>query len=132
MLRRHMAAALALFSLAICASVAVAAQTVTGTLSGSVLDANGAVVADAPVTAKSRDTGFTRSVTTNSEGYYIMSFLPLGPYDLTVDVKGFRKVTKTEVQIELNKNTVSNFKLEVSSGQFEVQVTGETPSIETT
>ena len=83
MLRRHMAAGLALLSLAICLSTGGVAQTVTGTLSGLVTDANGAVIPDAPVTARSRETGFTRSVTTNSEGYYIMSFLPLGLYDLT-------------------------------------------------
>src|SRR5262249_57863027 len=69
---------------------------------------------------------------TNGEGYYLMSFLPLGAYNVTVEAKGFKKTTKTDVQIELNKNTVSNFSLEVSVVGEAVQITGETPQIETT
>lgn len=132
MLRRQIAAAFALLSFFVFLLQPTNAQTVTGTLSGSVTDSAGAVVPDAPVTAKNRETAATRSVTTNSEGYFLMSFLPLGTYDLTVAAKGFQKVTKTEVQIELNRNTVSNFKLDVSSVGEAVQISGETPQIETT
>ncbi len=61
-----------------------------------------------------------------------MSFLPLGSYDVTIDNKGFQKVTKTDVLIELNKTTVSPFQLSVSTVGAEIQITGETPLIETT
>src|SRR5205085_7853662 len=66
------------------------------------------------------------------EGYYNMPFLPLGAYDVTINAPGFKKLTKTGVLIELNKNTVSDFKLEVSTIGEAVQVIGETPQIETT
>src|SRR5262249_12736379 len=46
--------------------------------------------------------------------------------------QGFQKVVKTGVSVELNKNTVSNFKLEISSVGAEVRITGEAPQIETT
>jgi len=112
--------------------LSAAAQTVTGTLSGTITDVSGAVVPEIEVTAKNVETGLTRSTKTNGEGYYLMSFLPLGAYNVTVEAKGFKKTTKTDVQIELNKNTVSNFSLEVSVVGEAVQITGETPQIETT
>ncbi|HNG33865.1 MAG TPA: TonB-dependent receptor, partial [Blastocatellia bacterium] len=90
------------------------------------------VVPDIAVTATNNETGFTRSTKTNGEGYFTMPFLALGTYNLTVEAPGFKKVTKTEVVIELNRNTVSNFKLEVSAVGDAVQITGETPAIETT
>jgi hypothetical protein len=132
MFRRQAAAFLALLFLTLSLSGAVFAQTVTGTLSGSVTDSTDAVIPNIQVVAKNKETGLARTVTTNSEGYFQMPFLPLGSYDVVVEAQGFRKVTKTDVLIELNKTTVSNFRLEVSSVGAEVQITGETPLIETT
>jgi len=105
---------------------------VTGTLSGTVTDVSGAIVSDIEVTAKNGETGLTRTARTNGEGYFLMSFLPLGAYNVTVEVRGFKKITKTDVQVELNKNTVSNFRLEISAVGDAVQITGEVPQIETT
>ncbi|HKQ89997.1 MAG TPA: carboxypeptidase-like regulatory domain-containing protein [Blastocatellia bacterium] len=67
---------------------------------------------------------------TNAEGYFNMPFLPLGVYDVTAEAQGFQKVVKTGVSVELNKNTVSNFKLEISSVGAEVRITSEAPQIE--
>ncbi len=132
MIRPRMNAFLALICLVSALSVASHAQTVTGTLSGTVADASGAVVPGAKVSAKSTETGFTREVATNAEGSFQMPFLPLGLYDVTAEAQGFQKITKTGVSIELNKTTVSNFKLEISAVGAVVQITGETPQIETT
>ncbi len=107
-------------------------QTVTGTLSGTVTDITGAVIPTAQISAKNLETGFVRTLTTNGEGYFNMPFLPLGLYELQVEAKGFQKTLKQGVAIELNKNTVSNFKLDVAGSNAEVTVTGETPQIETT
>jgi len=112
--------------------LSTSAQTVTGTLSGTVTDTTGAVVSGARVTAKNTETGLARDGATNDEGFFNMPFLPLGVYDLTAEAQGFQKVIKTGVSVELNKNTVSNFKLEISSVGAEVRITGETPQIETT
>jgi hypothetical protein len=121
----------AVLLITVCAAPAFA-QTVTGTLSGTITDASGAVVSDIEVMAKNVETGLTRTARTNGEGYFLMSFLPLGAYNVTVEARGFKKVTKTEAQVELNKNTVSNFRLEISAVGDAVQITGETPQIETT
>ena len=108
------------------------AQTVTGTLSGTVTDSTGAVIPNLNITAKNTETGAVRTVQTNAEGYFLMTFLPLGAYEVTAEARGFKKVIKSGVAIELNKTTVSNFRMEVSSVDAVVEVTGETPQIETT
>ncbi|MGH9940299.1 MAG: carboxypeptidase regulatory-like domain-containing protein, partial [Blastocatellia bacterium] len=132
MIRLRMTTLLALVCLAFGLSGASHAQTVTGTLSGTVADSSGAVVTGVKVTAKNTETGFAREGATNAEGYFQMPFLPLGIYDVTAEAQGFQKITKTGVSIELNKNTVSNFKLEISAVGAEVRIVGETPQIETT
>jgi hypothetical protein len=132
MIRPHMTTLLALVCLAFCLSGSGHAQTVTGTLSGTVTDATSAVISGAKVTAKNTETGLAREVVTNTEGYFHMTFLPLGVYDVTAEAQGFQKVVKTGVSVELNKNTVSNFKLEISTVGAVLQVVGETPQIETT
>ena len=109
------------------------AQTVTGTLSGHVTDKTGAMVPKATITAVNTSTGGTRDAATNAEGYYQLTFLPLGTYDVTVTMSGFRGITKKGVEISLNTNTVSDFALEVAPVTQAVQVEGgETPLIDTT
>lgn len=111
----------------------VLAQTVTGTMSGHVLDASGAVVPNAKVTVKNEQTGGVREAATNHEGYYLISFLPIGSYQVSVAVQGFRPVEKKGVVVELNKNTVSDFTLQPSTVTTTLEVTGgEIPLIETT
>ncbi len=115
----------------VCASLG-SAQTVTGTLSGSVFDASGAVMPGVKIVAKSEQTGAVRDATANEEGYYLMSFMPIGSYEVTVAHAGFRTVVKKGVVIELNKNTVSDFEMHPSPVAASVEVTGEIPLIETT
>ncbi|MBL8206804.1 MAG: TonB-dependent receptor [Blastocatellia bacterium] len=132
MLRRFFAHTMASFVVVLLLQHISFAQTVTGTLSGTITDQTGAIIPNAQVTAKNLETSVSRTVTTNGEGFYNMPFLPLGTYDVTVDVKGFQKTVKQGVAVELNKNTVSNFKLDVAGASTEVTITGETPQIETT
>src|SRR5437763_1805767 len=61
-------------------------EATTGNIEGRVLDPNGAVVPNATVTAKNKDTGFERSATTDGEGNYRIILLPPGKY--TVSARG--------------------------------------------
>jgi hypothetical protein len=119
--------------LSIALSSAAPAQTVTGTLSGHVTDKSGATVAKAKITARNEQTGGIREATTSDEGYYQISFLPIGAYDVTVSFAGFRPVEKKGVLVELNRNTVSQFALDPATVSATVEVrSGEIPLIETT
>ena len=73
------------------------AQTVTGTLQGTVSDAKGAVVQGADVVIRNMETGQERTVKTNSEGAYTATFLPLGRYTVTASGTGFSKVQQENI-----------------------------------
>ena len=121
---------LALFLPIICFAAIASAQTVTGTLSGTLKDASGAVIPGVDVGAVNEQTGLSRTAVTNAEGIYLMPFLPIGNYTVTVQMPGFKKVVKNGVVIELNRTTFSDFQLEVAATATVVTVTGETPAIE--
>lgn len=109
------------------------AQTVTGTLSGHITDPSGAIVPKVTVKALNESTGGVREAVTNDDGYFQINFVPIGTYDLTVSLTGFRTIDKQGVVIELNKTTVSDFKLGVATVATSVEVQGgELPLIDTT
>src|ERR671937_1926529 len=58
-------------------------------ISGTVLDAQGAAIPAAEVTLKRSDTGFTRTVLTDTNGSYVLPNLPVGPYRMEVRKEGF-------------------------------------------
>src|SRR5215475_1654105 len=67
------------------------AQEVSGTLKGTVVDQQGAVVPGATVTAVGAGTGLERTVTTDSEGGFSIAKLALGTYTLNIEKSGFKK-----------------------------------------
>ncbi|MFN2500147.1 MAG: carboxypeptidase-like regulatory domain-containing protein, partial [Pyrinomonadaceae bacterium] len=78
------------------------AQTVTGTLQGTVTDTKGAVVPGAEVVVRNVETGQERNLQTNSDGSYSATFLPLGRYSATASGKGFGTVVQENIEITLN------------------------------
>lgn len=65
------------------------AQQATATLTGVVTDQTGAVITNATVTATNQATNLSRTVTTNGEGVYVISSLPVGEYKVKFDAVGF-------------------------------------------
>src|SRR5580698_8036840 len=66
-----------------------------GSISGTVTDASGAVVAKASVTVKNLETGITQSVTTDAKGFYSFPALTIGYYDLEISSSAFRPYRRT-------------------------------------
>ena len=123
-----------LMALAVClcgGSIAVA-QTVTGTLQGTVIDANGAVVTNAEVVIRNVETGSERTVTTNGDGFYVASFLPLGRYSVTVTQQGFAKGVNENIEVSLNQTRVVDFTLSPAGITENVVTTSEASTINTT
>src|SRR5215211_2319296 len=110
----------------------VVAQTVTGTLQGTVVDSTGAVVPGAEVVVINAETGQVRNLKTNSEGLYVAAFLPLGRYKVTASNTGFTSVTQENVEITLNQTRVINLTLNPSGVAEAVVVTAEAAPINTT
>jgi len=82
-------AAFILTLLIVPATVVAQTQSTTGTIQGTVVDANGAVVPGANVEIKNRETNFTRTLTTDEEGRFVAPLLQPGNYSVTVSKQGF-------------------------------------------
>jgi hypothetical protein len=108
------------------------AQTVTGTLQGTVSDSKGAVVPGADVVIRNIETGQERNVKTGSEGTYLAAFLPIGRYTVTASGPGFSKVAQENIEVTLNQTIVANFTLNPSSVTEAVVVTSDAAPINTT
>jgi outer membrane receptor protein involved in Fe transport len=124
---------LALMSIAICAclSILASAQTVSGTMQGRITDSNGAVVTGATIVVKNKETGQTRTVISNDEGFYSAPFLPIGAYTVEATRNDFNKVVKDGIQVPLNDTAVVNFQLDPTV-KGEVVVVADAPIINTT
>lgn len=109
-----------------------AAQTVTGTVQGTIRDTSNAVLPGASVTTRSLETGQTRETVTNEVGYYVLPFLPIGQYEMTARLSGFKTIVRTEVRVTLNETRALDFELEPASVAETVTVTADVAVINTT
>jgi hypothetical protein len=90
-------------------------------LQGIVKDSTGAVVANASVTARNPGTNFSRSVTTNDEGFYRIVNLPPGDYEVTVEATNFKKSVLPKVTVTVGQSAELDISLE--PGQITESVT---------
>lgn len=108
-------------------SVHTGAQTVTGTLQGTVSDANGAVVPNATITIRGVETGLERTLTTNGEGFFVSSNLPLGKYNVSATAQGFGTAVREGVNILLNQTFVIELTLNPTVGETVTVAANEEP-----
>ena len=107
------------------------AQSVSGTLLGTVTDSSGAVVANAKVTIINEGTGLTRVVTADSNGEYIAPSLPTGHYTITSEMSGFKTVALSNIEVGVDQRVRMNIKHEVGAMSESVSVTAEAPLLQT-
>ncbi len=106
------------------------AQVSTAELSGDVTDPTGAAVAAAKVIAQNAETGATREAVTDTLGAYVMTLLPPGTYNLSVEAAGFRKTVQSGVVLQVNQRARVDCSLQVGQITETVQVTGTAPLLE--
>jgi len=94
-------------------SLRVSADT-TGSIRGTVTDANAAVVVGATVTARQIDTNLSRTAVTDESGSYRFSALPIGPYEITVAAEGFGAV-KRSLQLSVSQEPRVDIELQVAA-----------------
>jgi hypothetical protein len=99
------------------------AQTTTGSFLGFVTDGQGAVLKGAKVTATNEATGLTRTVTTSSDGEYLIQLLPVGKYTLTFESANFKQRSIKGLTLELDQKARIDAALEI--GQITDVVTSE-------
>lgn len=108
------------------------AQTITGSIVGTVTDPSGAVIAGAKVTAKNVSTGVVTATTTNREGIYNIRFLPIGPYTLRISANGFASASVNQFALEIDQTAKFNVKLTVGNASETLTVSANNaPTLQT-
>jgi hypothetical protein len=120
-----------LLSLLLLFAFNLSAQTGVGSLSGQVLDPGGSVVPGAPVLLKSEATGLELQTVTSDAGVYGFPTLDVGSYVLTVEAKGFKRATRSNVVIQAANRTAVEMRLEVGDVTQSVEVSAEAPMLST-
>lgn len=118
-----------LVSLVFVAGVAAQTQSTTGTIQGTVLDANGAAVPGATVDIKNIDTNFSRNLVTDEDGRFVALSLPPGRYTVTITRQGF--ATLIVEQADLTVGQALNLPLSMKVSGVEERVTVTTPTVDT-
>src|SRR5262245_9797775 len=106
-------------------------QGATAQINGTVRDDSGGVLPGADVTAIQTDTGFRRTVITDTDGAYTLTNLPIGPYRLEVALQGFRGFQQTGIVLQVNANPVVNVTLALGQLSETVSVEAAAPLVET-
>ena len=105
-------------------------QATTGVIEGIVTDEGGGVLPGASVVLRNTATNFEKTVVSGGDGSFRALLLPLGPYRITVELKGFAKLVREGLDLGVGQTINLKFPLQVAAAG-EITVTGEAPVIET-
>ncbi len=109
----------------------VSAQSTYGTITGSVTDSSGGAIADAQVTLTNLGTSEKRTQPTGSDGLYSFVNLFPGKYKIDAEKTGFKRTTRTDIVVEVQQTSRIDLTMQVGEVTQTVEVTGETPLLQT-
>jgi hypothetical protein len=118
-------------ALAFIISLGAFAQTDRGTITGTVSDPAGAVVANAAVEAKNTESGVTYQAGTSATGNYTLAQMPVGTYEVSATSAGFKKAVRPGVIVSVAVTVRVDFALEVGTSTESVTVQAEAPLLKT-
>lgn len=113
-----------------CAPLQAQQTTTSATLSGRVEDSNGAVVKGASLAATNIATGLQQSTTSDGDGRFRFSYLPVGTYEISIEAAGFARILK-QLTLTLGQAVDLPIKLTIGGIAENVDVTTDLPVIET-
>ena len=119
----------AALSLLILLALPLAAQQGTGTISGTVTDAQDAVVTGADVEVANLDTGAVFHAKANDQGFYIAPGMAVGRYEVRASMAGFKKAVRTGIVLQVNQNLQVNVPLQVGQLVESVEVSGQATAV---
>ena len=112
-------------------AVGVQAQSNQGSISGTVFDPSGAVVAGAKVTAVSPDTGARYEVVSSDAGYFVFPHMNTGSYDVSVSAGGFKTATYKGVVVQVGTVSALDTKLAAGVVTETITVDADAPRLQT-
>jgi hypothetical protein len=125
------AAAVLLATALLGASQSARAQAVNATLLGTVNDSSGAPVANVKLTITELNTGISRSSQTNDSGNYVVPDLPPGTYSVTAELSGFKRASRTSVDVIVNTTQRVDLILQPGNVSETITVEAETSLLQT-
>jgi hypothetical protein len=117
-------------SILILSAVPAWAQLATAELNGRVADESGAVLPGATVTVTQTATGLVRTSVTDSNGAYLLSSLPTGPYRLEVSLQGFRSYVQTGIVLQVGATPTINATLALGAVEESITVEAAAPLVD--
>jgi len=122
---------MALFIFALVSVSLARAQQITGSLAGTVKDAQGAMITTATVKATNTSTGFSRTAPVGADGAYLIQYLPVGTYTVQVDAAGFKRFVQQNIELTVDQTQALNVTLEVGAQSQTITVTSAPPLVNT-
>jgi hypothetical protein len=107
------------------------AQSDRGTITGTVVDPAGAIVANAQIEARSLETGAVYPAASTTTGNYTLAQLPVGTYELSASVPGFKKYLRRGITVQVADTLRIDITLEVGSATESVTITADAPLLKT-
>src|SRR5438093_5540161 len=107
------------------------AQTATATIVGVVKDTSGALIPGATITVKHTDTGQTRTAISSDSGSYNVALLPVGAYEITTTMPGFKQQVRTGINLVISQEAVIDRTLAVGAAAEQITVSEEAPRVNT-
>jgi len=124
---------LTIVTLAILLAVPLAAQVLKGSISGSIMDPQGAVVSGATIKATNTGTGVTLTTTSDNGGSFHFNLIPVGEYKLEVSATGFKTALQNSIVVAAGRDSgLGAIALTVGEVSTSVEVDASAPLIETT
>lgn len=103
-----------------------------GSLSGTVADKTGSVIAGATVKITAQETGLTRETKTDGSGHYLAPLLPVAHYTIRVESQGFQTAEQRDIRLQVDEQREINFSLNPASVSQTVEVSATEVAVETT
>jgi hypothetical protein len=107
-----------------------AAQITSATISGTVRDQTGGVLPGVDVVIKNLDTGLSRSVMTDANGYFTVPGLAPGRYEMRASLQGFTTAVQTGIVLEVAQQAGLNAVLKLGTTAETITVTGESALVD--
>jgi Carboxypeptidase regulatory-like domain len=107
-------------------------QATGAQLSGQITDGTGAAIPGAQISAQNLDTNLQQTVQSDGQGVYLISFLPPGPYRVTVERQGFERQIQTGIVLTVNQTATLNMSLHQGTIQQTVNVAANAELLNTT
>jgi hypothetical protein len=122
---------LVLIFIALITAGPASAQTVYGSIVGTVTDRSGAVVPDAEVKAMQTETNETRTAATNGTGVYTLSTVPAGTYIISISKLGFATFEARDINLTINTTVRVDATLAIGEQSQTIKVSSNAAELQT-